>query len=71
MSVRFDVDGFVKSHDRPLQLVSRIEAVQVNSQGVVLHGVTTRYGRRWHDRYGTMAELGFSEGAGEPATIQN
>ncbi len=70
MSQPFDLDGFVRDFNRPLQLVRTVDAVEPDALGVTLRCATMQFKRRWRDRYGTLVEIGVPEGAGEHVTIR-
>jgi alpha-D-xyloside xylohydrolase len=70
MSLPFDLDAFAKDYSRPMQLATAITEVAPDSTGVTLHGATTRFDRRWRDRYGTLVEIGVPGDAGEPVIMR-
>jgi alpha-D-xyloside xylohydrolase len=70
MSLPFDIDGFVKNFNFPLQLVQSVESVQTSETGVALNLSTTAFTRRWRDRYGTSVEIGVPAEKGERVAAQ-
>jgi alpha-D-xyloside xylohydrolase len=70
MSLPFDVDGFVKNYEYPLQLVQSGEMIARDGQSVTLRCATTQFNRRWRDRYGTWVEIGVPGAAGDDMLLK-
>lgn len=70
MSLPFDIDGFVKNYDYPLQLVQSGEVVDTDAKSVTLRCTTLKFNRRWRDRYGTWVEIGVPDDAGETVMLK-
>lgn len=69
MSLPFDLDGFVRDHNKSLHLIQSVEIVESCDWGVILRGSTTQFQRRYRDRYGTWVEIGIPAGTGVSAVI--